>query len=419
MYEMGNVPLPAGGTGMLIQPEAINPLYSGAYALGPYVRPPLSLVVAPTTTVSPFAQPGSQQGFWITMSNEPGSCSPGSDGTEAAPAAANPSGWWSGLLCGVGHSSWWSVETKANHSWTIEATALDENGAATYSKAQPVLGVWNASDATGTLPTIASQAVAMNSMALGVTQLQVSAATTDGTYRFVVADQFGGGRPDFVYNARVLYADSVQPATVLNAGGTITITGMGFRQGNAVLVNGVRASVQSWSETQIVAIAPTQTAAGAGSAPVDVEVLDASTGATSDIGSALTYSAGTIIVGPPATITVISGEGQSVKAGTALQPVVLQVNDANGNAVPNATVNLYQTVYAWEGPCPSEGPCASAPVLKTQQSTAMTDASGQTSITPLTVLDQPQTVLDQPQTVAIAASAGATGFVSLQLVIAP
>jgi hypothetical protein len=170
--------------------------------------------------------------------------------------------------------------------------------------------------------------------------------------------------------------------------------------------------VQSWTATQIVATAPSQTAANAGAVAVDVEVLDASTGATSNIGSALTYSAGAVTVGAPATIIAVSGEGQSVKTGTALQPVVLQVNDANGNAVPNATVNLYQTVYAWEGKCPTEGPCASAPVLRTQQTIATTDNNGQISVTPLTVANQPQTI-------AIAASTGATGFVSVQLVITP
>jgi hypothetical protein len=412
MYEMGSVPIAQPYSGMLVQPEAINPLYTGSYALGPYARPPISLGVTPSTTISPFAHQGSQQQFFITMSNESGSCSPGNDGTELQPAAGSSSGWWPGQLCGVQHSSWWTIATKANHSWTIETTALDENGAATYSKAQPVLGIWNTADPTGTLPTVVSQPVAMNSMALGVTQLRVPAAATDGAYRFVVADQFGGGRPDFVYNVRVLYADSVQPSVLPAVGGPITITGTGFRQGNVVLVNGVRASVQSWSATQIVAVAPAQAVANAGAAAVDVEVLDASTGGTSDIGAALTYSTGVVTIGAPATITSVSGESQSVKLGTALQPVVLQVNDANGNAVPSATVNLYQTVYAWEGKCPAEGPCASAPVLKTQQTTATTDNNGQLSVTPLTVPNQPQTI-------AIAASSGATGFVSVQLVIAP
>ncbi len=59
--------------------------------------------------------------------------------------------------------------------------------------------------------------------------------------RFVIADARGDGRPDFAYQARVLYADTIQPADTSLSGGQITISGMGFRAGNQVLVNGVPA----------------------------------------------------------------------------------------------------------------------------------------------------------------------------------
>lgn len=411
-YEMGDVPISAPWVGLQVIPEAINPLYTGEYALAPYVRTPISLNGTAPVQISPFAEPGVQQAFWTTMTNEPATCSPGNDGTESSPVAADPSGWWMGLLCGPGHSSWWSMAVQPGTTWTIETTALDENGAATVRKAQPVIGVWNSSDPPGTLPTVAAQAAAMNAMSLGVTQLRMPAATAASSYRFVVADQFGGGRPDFPYQARVLYASGVSPATVGLSGGTITITGTGFRQGNEVLVNGVSAQVVSWSSTQIVATAPSATGAGAGASAVDVEVLDASTGGSTDISSALTYAAGAVVVGPPAVVTVVSGAGQSVAVGTALSPVVLQVSDVNGNPVGGATVNVYQTVYAWEGACTGDGPCASAPVLEAQKATLTTGANGQVTVSPVTVAGQPQTV-------AIGVSSGATGFVSLTLVVAP
>jgi hypothetical protein len=410
-WNIGNVPVAPTYTGLWIKPEAINPLYTGAYAIGPYQRTPMSVAGTVPTTISPFAQAGVQQAFWLTMNDEPAGCSPGNDGTETSPAAADASGQWSGLLCGLGHTSWWSVGVKANHSWTLETTALDENGVATVQKAQPVLGVWNASDATGTLPTVASQPVAMNAMALGVTQLRVPAAGADSSYRMVVADQFGAGRPDFAYGARVLYADSVAPAVVSTAGGPITIKGMGFKAGNQVLVNGVRAAVTSWTATQIVATAPTQKAAGAASAAVDVEVLDASTGAVTDMAGALTYS-GAAVVGPPAVITVLSGAGQSVSVGSPLAPVVLQVSDSNGNPVAGTAVTIYQTVYAWEGACPALGPCASSPVLQTSKTTATSDANGLVTVTPLEVAGVPQVV-------EIAVTAGVAGFLSMAVVVKP
>jgi hypothetical protein len=87
----------------------------------------------------------------------------------------------------------------------------------------------------------------------------------------------------------------------------LTITGMGFRAGNRVLVNGIAAQVQSWSANKLVAVAPSLavSAASAGT-PVDVEVLDSGTGATSTLSGALVYSSGAgnamILVSAPAGI---------------------------------------------------------------------------------------------------------------------
>ncbi len=47
--------------------------------------------------------------------------------------------------------------------------------------------------------------------------------------------------------------------------------------------------------------------------------------------------------------------------------VTLLVTDGAGHALPGATVNVYQTVYAWEGACAVNEVCASAPVLTTAQ----------------------------------------------------
>jgi hypothetical protein len=411
-YLIGMVPVDAPYTGLLIRPEAINPLYTGEYAVGPYQRVPESVAVTQANAISPYAQAGPGEDFWITMSDEPDGCNPGNDGTEASPVVPDASGWWTGLLCGVGHSSWASVAVKAGRTWTLETTALDESGSATTAKAQPVLGVWNATDPTGTLPTVAGQAVAMNAMALGVTQLRMAATATDGNYRFVVSDQFGAGRPDFAYKARLLCVDGVSPAVVPPSGGQITLVGRGFRQGDQVLVNGVVAQVVSWTATQIVANVPTQSAAGAGSAAVDVAVRDETTGAMSDVAAALSYSGTVVMVGPAAQVSVVSGAGQSVHVGATLAPVALQVSDANGNAVSGATVSVYQTVYAWEGACAATGPCASAPVLKTSQATMVSGVGGAVSVTPLQVSGQPQTV-------EIGVAVGTAGFVSVGLVVGP
>ena len=282
-----------GLSDVTLRSEPINPLYTAEYAIGPYARPP----VAPSGSPQGFTYYSQFQLFDLPLGSSSTAwdaasiCNPGSDGSESAPAPLDPSGWQAGQLCGWGHSSWWSAAVRAGRSWTLEVTATDETGAATISKAQTVLGIWKATDATGTLPTVAAEAVPFNSTAFGVTQIQMPAASSDTHLRFVVGDAYGGGRPDFTYTTRMLYADSITPVTVGAGGGTITITGTGFRQGNVVRINGVSAAVKSWSATRIVAVAPSAALAGAhaGNA-VTVSVSDGNTAGTTSIARALTYT---------------------------------------------------------------------------------------------------------------------------------
>ena len=82
-------------------------------------------------------------------------------------------------------------------------------------------------------------------------------------------------------------------------------------------------------------------------------------------------------------IGVSSAGGQSVALGGTAAAVKLLVTDGAGHALPGATVNVYQTAYAWEGACALKGVCASAPVLMTGKSTAVSNASGMVSVTPI------------------------------------
>ena len=78
-----------------------------------------------------------------------------------------------------------------------------------------------------------------------------------------VADERGDGRPDFAYQERIFYADSVSPMRLPTAGGMVTITGMGFRAGNQVLVNGVNATASGWTANAITVMVPDMATAGA------------------------------------------------------------------------------------------------------------------------------------------------------------
>jgi len=58
---------------------------------------------------------------------------------------------------------------------------------------------------------------------------------------------------------------------------------------------------------------------------------------------AVTFTA-TAITGPPATLTIVSGNNQTAVAGTTLPlPLVVRVTDQNGNVVPGVTVNFAAT----------------------------------------------------------------------------
>lgn len=292
-YEMFRIPMLDGSWDSdVLDTEPINPLYIGQYAVGPYIAnqvEPSGMNAEFDTDIMRSYQVAVRVN--LTRTAAANSCNTTTDGVEAAPAAIASQGWWTGLLCAYGHTAWSSLSIKADRSFTIEVTAQDENGFATMAKAMPIIGVWNAADALKTLPSVASAATAFNGAGYGTTSLTVQSAQAN-QLRIAIADQRGDGRPDFGYQARVLYADSISPANVSAEGGAVTITGMGFRAGNVVTVNGVAATVASWTATSIVATVPSLRALNRDTAIVaNVAVTDPATGGTTVMGGALSYAA--------------------------------------------------------------------------------------------------------------------------------
>jgi hypothetical protein len=292
---------------------------------------------------------------------------------ESAPQPVVAGGWWAGLLCGVGHTSWASFAAKAGRTATLEVTALDEGGLATTAKTMPLIGVWNASDATGTLPTVAFTPSAFNTVTLGMTatglSVPESSMTQAGAMRVAIADARGDGRPDYAYQARVLYADTIEPAATSVNGGQITISGMGFRAGNEVLVNGVSAVVSSWTASTIVAVAPLESAFRTNpTGAVDVEVIDLSTHGTTVMTRALTYGGVA-----PDIMTLVSAPSGTVLVGSAAAiPFAVQVLLGDG-VTPVVGLPVTFTVgtgSAAFGACAAAGPCV-----------VLTDATGTASTT--------------------------------------
>jgi hypothetical protein len=316
--------LPGSWQQLIVETEAINPLYTGQYAVGPYMTNSVKPSGPDTTQTYGLFSSYTEAFFILARPNSAATCNT-VGGTEAAPVTVVATGWWSGLLCLYGHTDWYSLNVKAKRSLTMEVTAEDEQGFATIAKTMPVIGVWNSTDPLGSLPGVAGAGNAFNGAATGTTTLTTS-FTQPKQLRIAVADERGDGRPDFNYQARVLYADSLTPATVSAAGGTVTIRGMGFRTGNAVFVNGVAANVASWSANTIVATVPSLHTLRSNTALVaNVTVEDLSTGGTTVMTQALSYSA------PVNTLSLLTApSGVVVVAQQATVPFAVQVLQDDG-----------------------------------------------------------------------------------------
>lgn len=334
-YDLTRVPmLPGDWQNVILEVEPINPLYTGQYTVGPYV----DNSVDPSGSNSPQLQsvlPSYRNTYTVLPTSASANvCTSGSLGTESAPAAVVASGWSTGHLCGNARNVWSSFTVKANRTFTVEATAEDEQGFATTAKAMPVIGLWKTSDPGGTPPTLAAATEAFNSQSTGVTALTFQ-TTQPAQLRMAIADQRGDARPDYTYQQRIFYADTIAPANVSAAGGTVTITGMGFRPGNTVTINGIPATVSSWTSNTITATVPSLHDLGSSTALVaDVTVNDLVTGGVTVMSRALTYGtpvptlnlltapSGTIASGQPSTIPLavraLAADGLTPLAGQAI-----------------------------------------------------------------------------------------------------
>lgn len=386
-YVLSRVPIPDGQAwqNLVVSTEPINPLYIGPYAVGPY-------------TGNQVAESGgtTSQKIWVLANysdtevdfgpaGATPTCTAVGDGAETAPLPVAITGSWSGSLCGYGHAAWASFAVKANRSFTVEVTAQDEQGHATTGKVLPTMGLWNAVDATGTLPTVAKAATALNALTVGLTNLTVASATQDRTLRMSIADQRGDGRPDFAYTARVLYADAISPAVVGAAGATVTITGMGFRVGNLVLVNGGQATVTSVTPNAIVARVPSSFGVGAYTGFfADVTVKDPASGGTSVMSSALYYQPGSntlqLISAPRGTATL------NVAATTDFAVKLVAPDGVSAVAGRPVTFSTTGGGVVW-GACATATCTATTNAQGIAQTTVMPTVAGAVSVTATTSTD--------------------------------
>ena len=376
-YSLGWIPIPTADyfDNFTMTTSAINPLYTGQYAVGPYVASQVTPSGPPVTGTATVIGHGYQNvGVNMTATSAPATCSSGGDGTASTPLAVNPSGYWSDTLCGYQHSAWSSLQVQAGRSLTIEVTATDEQGYATVGKMLPVLGVWDSNDSTSIPPTLAAQPTPLNASTLGMTNLMV-ANSAARTMRIAIADQRGDGRPDYGYNARILYANSISPASLPANGGTVTISGIGFHPGNPVTVNGIAANVTNWTSTTITLVAPAIT----GPLAADVVVTDLSTGGQTTMSGALTYSQTAL----PDVLTVISKPADGGYVGTVGNPVFTVQAMLPDGVTPAAGVGVrFSSTSATFSACSGATTCA----LTTDSSGFASSAATPTAAGTITLL---------------------------------
>jgi hypothetical protein len=285
--------------------------------------------------------------------------------TWTAPATIPAGGDWEGSLYGYGDAAFFLLSAQANRTLSIDVTALDESGNATESKAQPVIGMWAASDPQGTLPPAFTPS-AFNEIPFGLTRLdaQISSATK---FLVGISDYRGDGRPDYRYHARVLYGDSLSPARVPVSGGAFAVQGMGFAPGLTVAVGSAAAIPLTANAAQMLIASPAQI-----DGPQTVVITDPVTGAFTTMTDALTIGAA-----PDDNILLLIGLNPPTAVGTqAARPVSVRVVAAdNVTPVAGATIVWNATGGVQLSACGGLATCSVLSDLSGMASTWMVPAT--------------------------------------------
>lgn len=86
-----------------------------------------------------------------------------------------------------------------------------------------------------------------------------------------------------------------------------------------------------------------------------------------------------------ATLSPVSGTNQILSASGTPAQTVVRVYDMDGNQMAGATVNFYQTLYAWTPPCQLHQACTPGEMLAQNVTTATSGLDGSVAFTPLTM----------------------------------
>jgi hypothetical protein len=347
-FDLAGLPIPNGASSAEYQlsVEAINPLWSAG--VGPY-QPSQ---VVPSGTFEPMIVTVTAGGEFeqdILMSGS-AQATPSWAAVEtwSAPAQIPSAGDWVGSLSGYGDVGYFSLTAQANRTLSVSVTAIDETGAASESKAEPVVGVWTLGDPWGTPPPALTTSP-FNSATFGMTQLDAQIFSTN-SFIIAISDLRGDGRPDYAYHAHVLYGDSVIPARVPVSGGSVALQGTGFTPELGVSVGNTAVPLIATNASQILVSAPAQS-----DGEQTVTVSDPVSGASSVMTDVLTFGAA-----PSDQLLLVQGGSSPPPVGTqTIRPIIVRVVASDGvTPVNGATVAWSATNSAGLSACGGKPSCS-------------------------------------------------------------
>lgn len=347
-FDLAGLPVPNGASSAQYQlsVEAVDPLWSAG--VGPYAPnqvAPSGTFNSMTITVNAGGE--FEQDIPMSDSAQP---VPSWAATEtwSAPAPVPAAGDWVGTLSGYGDVSYFLLPAQANRTLSVEVTAMDETGAASESKAEPVVGMWTLGDAQGTLPPALTTSP-FNSETFAMTLLDAQIYNSN-SFIIGISDLRGDGRPDYQYHAHILYGDSITPLRLPVTGGAVTLQGTGFTNELGVSVGATPVPLLATSASQILLNAPAQT-----DGAQTLTVSDYSTSASSVMTDVLTF-------GAAATdkLVLVEDANPPTPTGTqAINPVAVRVVASNGIApVSGATVAWSATNNATLSACGGAPSCS-------------------------------------------------------------
>jgi len=206
-----------------------------------------------------------------------------------------------------------------------------------------------------------------------LTRLDVQIATST-SFLIGISDFRGDGRPDYRYEAKVLYADSVSPARIGVAGGPVTLSGTGFAPGMTASVGANAASVLDVTAGQMVLETPPSN-----DGATSITASDPVTGGSTTMTNALTYGAAA-----SDRLLLLNGRNPSTPVGTvAPYAVIVQAVAADGvTPVAGATIAWSATNSVQLSACGGSSNCAVTTDLNGDAATWLTPTiSGTATIT--------------------------------------